>query len=85
MLSEIDFEYADNQIRRVGIIADISLEVKERDDEKNGNELCNLKAGVLRKLCLKRLKKQGADKENKGVESIYGKKLLVVMKLNFPK
>ena len=74
MLSECDFEHADNRIRLMDIIDNKSLKVIDKDVEKTEYEISALGVSVLQMLCLEKLYKKEADEEKNGVETKNGKK-----------
>ena len=55
VLSESDFIYEGNRVRVLGVTYDILLMVKNRDVEFIGQEMENLRVGILQSLCLEKL------------------------------
>ena len=66
-------------IRVLGVIVDISLTVKYGNVETIGPERNNLRIGVLHLLSLEKLYKEEADKEDRGVFTKNGKKIIALI------
>ena len=62
-------------LRVLGVIDDISLMITNEDVENIGREINNLRIAILQVLCLQRLSKEEADKENKGINTLNGKEI----------
>ena len=72
--SENDFLHADNAIRVLGAIEDLSLMVIDRKVEFIDRDINRLRFDILQMLCLDRLNREEVGKEDGDNKTINGKK-----------